>query len=390
MLRPTDEAMRTEPLHSRARTGTRWLGTGRDDGGDAVAAARAACDGREAALLLVFAPAGHDLAATGAALAGDAAVVGCTVTGTLDPAGPSHEDAVVVAALGGDGISVSTGAALGTGNLRDWGSEAAACLGDVADRPHQALLLLVDAAAGDQQEIVRGAYSVAGAGVPLVGGGAPALLHGAAVAPGVVAVALGSDAPLGVGVRHGWTPPGEPMLVTRADGRRILELDGRPALDAYLDRLESPPVGDPVREALLALGRTYPLGLSRRAGEAQVRALIATDPSDRSLTFLGDIPQAGLVWPMDGDAASALAATDAACAEAIGALHGAAPRGLLVFDAGARRAVLGPDGTREAASRIARHAAGAPVAGGGMSGEIARTRGLAGFHNLALAVLAIA
>src|SRR4051812_13560554 len=216
MLRPTDEAMRTEPLHSRARTGTRWLGTGRDDGGDAVAAARAACDGREAALLLVFAPAGHDLAATGAALAGDAAVVGCTVTGTLDPAGPSHEDAVVVAALGGDGISVSTGAALGTGNLRDWGSEAAACLGDVADRPHQALLLLVDAAAGDQQEVVRGAYSVAGAGVPLVGGGAAsegAQLHGREVVAGVVAAAIGSQAPIGVGVRHGWTATGEPMLV---------------------------------------------------------------------------------------------------------------------------------------------------------------------------------
>src|SRR3954470_19216294 len=125
MVRPTDEAMRTEPLHSRARTGTRWLGPGRDDGGTAVAAAHAACAGREAALLIVFAPAGHDLAATGAALAGDAAVVGCTVTGTLDPAGPSH-DAIVVAALGGDGISVSTGAALGTGGLRDWGSEAAA------------------------------------------------------------------------------------------------------------------------------------------------------------------------------------------------------------------------------------------------------------------------
>src|SRR4051794_24342720 len=389
MLRPIHRAVRISPQDARTRTDARWLGSARSADGDAVAAAHAACDGRDASLLIVFAPSGHDLAAAGAALGGDVPVVGCTVAGTIDSGGPAH-DAVVVAALGGEGLAVSTAAATGTGGLREWGAEAAASLGDVADREHQALLLFVDAAAGDQQEVVRGAYSVAGAGVPLVGGGSSAVLHGSEVAGGVVAVALGSDAPLGVGVRHGWTPTGEPMLVTRADGRRILELDGRPALDAYLDRLESPPVGDPVREALLALGRTYPLGLSRRAGEAQVRALIATDPSDRSLTFLGDIPQAGLVWPMDGDAASALAATDAACAEAIGALHGAAPRGLLVFDAGARRAVLGPDGTREAASRIARHAAGAPVAGGGMSGEIARTRGLAGFHNLALAVLAIA
>ena len=38
------------------------------------------------------------------------------------------------------------------------------------DRPHRILLLLTDGLAGDQQEIVRGAYSVVGAGVPLVGG----------------------------------------------------------------------------------------------------------------------------------------------------------------------------------------------------------------------------
>jgi len=368
------------------------MGTGRDEDGDAAAAARDACAGREASLLLLFADSGHALAEAGAAAAAaapGATVIGCAVSGTLD-AGGAHHEGLLVAALGGDDLTVSTAAAPPAGTLRDAGAEAAACLGDVAERPHRALLLLVDAAAGDQQEVVRGAYSVAGAGVPLIGGGAPALLHGGAGDAGVVAAAIGSEAPIGVGVRHGWVPRGAPMLVTRAEGRRILELDGRPALDAYLDRLCIPPAGDPVREALLALGRTYPLGLARRAGEAQVRALVATDPVDRSLTFLGDIPQAGLVWPMSGDAASALEATDSACAQAVAALGGAAPRGLLAFDAGARRAALGPDGSREEAARIARHAAGAPVAGGGMSGEIARTRGLAGFHNLALAVLALA
>jgi hypothetical protein len=38
------------------------------------------------------------------------------------------------------------------------------------DRPYRALLLLTDGLAGDQQEIVRGAYAVVGAGVALVGG----------------------------------------------------------------------------------------------------------------------------------------------------------------------------------------------------------------------------
>src|SRR5690349_10976913 len=111
--------MGTDPHNARASTGTRWLGTARSADGDALTAAREACAGRDAALLIVFAPAGHDLAATGAALAGDAAVVGCTVSGTIDSAGPAH-DAVVVAALGGEGFSVSTAAATDTGGLREW------------------------------------------------------------------------------------------------------------------------------------------------------------------------------------------------------------------------------------------------------------------------------
>src|SRR4051794_37001901 len=308
--------MRLEPPDAPARAVGRWMGTGRAVNG--AQAARAACAGRDAALLVVFAPTGADLAAVGAAVgdeAPDAALVGCSVPASLDRDGHHHDD-VVVAALGGPGLVASTAAATTSAGLREAGAEAAACLGDVAERPHHALLLLVDSAGGDQQEVVRGAYSVAGAGVPLVGGGTTAQLHGREVHAGVVAVAIGSEAPLGVGVRHGWTPTGEPMLVTRAEGRRVIDLDGRPALDAYLERLQAPPAGDPVREAMLALGRTYPLGLARRAGEAQVRALVSTDPADRTLTFLGDIPQGGLVWPMAGDAASALEATGDACAEA--------------------------------------------------------------------------
>jgi len=46
----------------------------------------------------------------------------------------------------------------------------AGAMSEVDGRPHRALLLLTDGLAGDQQEIVRGAYGVVGATVPLVGG----------------------------------------------------------------------------------------------------------------------------------------------------------------------------------------------------------------------------
>ncbi|MFM7285561.1 MAG: FIST N-terminal domain-containing protein [Cyanobium sp.] len=46
----------------------------------------------------------------------------------------------------------------------------------------------------------------------------------------VVAAAISSDRPLGVGVSHGWTPSSEPMLVNQSRGTLLSSLDDRPAL----------------------------------------------------------------------------------------------------------------------------------------------------------------
>jgi hypothetical protein len=93
---------------------------------------------------------------------------------------------------------------------------------------------------------------------------------------------------------------------------------------------------------------------------------------------------------MDGDDASVLEATDAACRDALAVLDGHPPLGLVAFDCIARRGVLGEPGIRAEVDRIAGFAAGAPVAGFYTYGEIARTRGMRGFHNQTLVVLAIA
>jgi hypothetical protein len=86
---------------------------------------------------------------------------------------------------------------------------------------------------------------------------------------------------------------------------------------------------------------------------------------------------------------SVLDATDGACREAVDALGGSAPLALLAFDCAARRLVLGDEGIERETKAIAEHACGAPVAGFYSYGEIARTRGAAGFHNETLVVLAV-
>jgi hypothetical protein len=238
---------------------------------------------------------------------------------------------------------------------------------------------------------------VAGPSVPLVGGCAgddlamkqTFQLHGGKVLThSIVAAAIGSVSPIGIGVSHGWRRVGEPMLVTRSAANRVYTLDDRPALEAYIDRLGAPADAryDPAAFTRFAL--THPFGISRRSGE-EVRFIADADFGDGSIGCIAEVPQGGLAWIMEGDDASVLEATDAACHEALGQLDGSPPIGLLAFDCIARRGVLGDEGIRREVDRIGLMGGGVPFAGFYTYGEIARTRGLTGFHNQTLVVLAL-
>jgi hypothetical protein len=383
----------------------RWLGVGHSSDPDpraaGAAAAAQAMIGLDPALLVVFASVRYDLAALLDAVvahAGDVPLIGCSTAGEIAAAGPG-DSGVVVTALGGPGFSIETTVARDAGDdLRRAGAEAAACAAGVSSRPHRVLMLLTDGLAGDQSEIVRGAYGVVGAGLPLVGGCAGDGLrmeathqfHGTEVLTNaVVAAALGSDGPLGIGVRHGWRPVGEPMLVTQSSDNRVLSIDEKPALDVYLERLDAPPEVRADPASFTHFAQTHPLGLAGRSGEAQVRFVSDAGFEDRSLGCIAEVPQGGLAWLMEGDDASVLAATDAACEDALAPLDGQPPLGLIAFDCIARRGVLGDDGVQREVARVASNGRGAPVAGFYTYGEIARKSGISGFHNQTLVVLAL-
>ena len=397
--------MSAAPSTAAPLPGARWMSVGQSGLRDSHAAGReaaeAAVDGRSAALVVVFCSDAHDLARLLEGIndaTGHAPLVGCSTAGEIASDGPA-DLSVVVTALGGDGFSVATAAApLDPERLADGGATAAACLAQVEERQHRVLLLLTDGLAGDQQEIVRGAYGVAGAGVPLVGGCAgddlkmkvTAQLHGCEVLErAVVAAAVASDAPFGIGIRHGWRRVGDPMVVTRSSDNRVYSLDGEPALDVYLARLDAPAEAAVDATAFTRFAMTHPLGLVRRSQEEHVRFIADADFEDRSLGCIAEVPQGGMAWIMQGDDASVLEATDQACADALAALEGNAPLGVLAFDCIARRGILGDEGIRGEIARITEHADGAPVAGFYTYGEIARTSGVAGFHNQTLVVLAV-
>jgi hypothetical protein len=382
----------------------RWLGVGRSadpNGGTAGhdAAASALID-ENAKLLIVFCSDSYDLDAMLAGIevsAPGVPLIGCSTAGEIATGGPG-DASVVVVALGGEGFSVATAAATGAAEgLRDASAEVAACIDQVEHKEHRVLLMLSDGLAGDQQEVVRGAYSIAGASIPLVGGCAgddlkmksTMQLHGRTVLRNsIVAAAIASDAPMGIGVRHGWRKVGEPMLVTSSSSNRVYTLDDQPALDAYLERLNAPDAARTDPKAFTQFALTHPFGLTRRSGE-EVRFIAEANFSDRSIGCIAEVPQGGLTWLMEGDLESVLAATEGACADALASLGGREPIGLLAFDCIARRGVLGDEGIQREVAEIGRLARGAPVAGFYTYGEFARTRGLSGFHNQTLVVLAV-
>ena len=384
----------------------RWMSVGSSDHHDprtaGTEAAAAAITGPDPTLLVVFCSGRLDpaevLAGIGTVAAG-VPLIGCSSDSEITSAGPG-EGRVVVTALGGSGLAARTAFGTGSsGGQRAAGAAAAACVEPVADLPHTALLLLTDGLVGDQEEIVSGAYEVVGAGVPLVGGAAsphPAakqtfLLHGDQVlTDAVVGASIASASPLGIGVRHGWRKVGEPMLVTRCAKGRVVELDEKPALPTYLERLSAPAIAytDPVEFDRFA--GTRPIGVRRRSGE-EVRNVRTTELflSDGWLSCTGDIPEGGLVWIMEGDESTVLEAAGDACRAAVDALDGHQPVGLLAFDCGSRRGVLGEDGSRTEVSRMTGQAGGAPLSGFYSWGEIARTQGINGFHHNTVVILAV-
>jgi hypothetical protein len=180
------------------------------------------------------------------------------------------------------------------------------------------------------------------------------------------------------------------MIVTSAGNGRVYTLDDRPALDVYLDRLGAPPEAYTDEEVFKQFALPRPLGVQRRSGVEARNLSTEVDLEGRSIGGGSAIDHGGLTWAMTGDEESILTATDEACQSAIDGLKGEAPAGMLTFSCAALRAVLGDDGIQREGARIAKWANGVPFAGFYTYGEIARTRGIDGFHNQTLAVLAIA
>ncbi|RLI87169.1 MAG: hypothetical protein DRO76_02740 [Candidatus Altiarchaeales archaeon] len=262
--------------------------------------------------------------------------------------------------------------------------------------PHS-MIILPDALSGGGADVVRGVTDVLGLHFPIVGG-SPGddlqmkktyeFLNDKIYSDAVVAALISTELVTGFGVRHGWHPVGKPMTVTKSEGGRIIEIDGKPAIKAYEEFF-----GREISEK--ALGREFACnscGIPAWEGEYRLRWPIIKN-EDGSIVCAAEIPENCVIRIMSGDEKSAIEAAKTAAEEAMMRAGEPEPDDIaacIIFDCISRKQLLGRDADKEIDVIKSVIGKETPLIGFYTYGEQAPTFGApAGFHNQTVVIYII-
>jgi hypothetical protein len=365
----------------------------------AVEQALRALEGARPAVVIAFPTPADDLVAD-VALAQTltaAPLVGMTGNATLAAHGASEGSCSVLALADPVQAAVRIENDV-AGDPRGAGRRAAAGALSAIDSSigSRVLLLFVDTRSGDQAEVITGAYESAGPAVPLAGGAAGGsnpfqIGEGKTLTDSVVAVALVSPGPIGVGIAHGCQPRSAPSIVTKAEGRTVLQLDGRRAEDVYLEKLG---LADRVLQdfEFEAVSVVHPLAQPELSGDVRLRHVLGRTP-EGGLVCATHLPANAAVEFTDEEPDGIVVSAWDAVVSSLQGLDGAAPGAALIFDCAGRKRALAVHGEsleREATALIKSLGDKAPpLAGLYTHGEIGRVRGAKGDRNHAVVVVTI-
>lgn len=211
---------------------------------------------------------------------------------------------------------------------------------------------------------------------------------------------------VGIAARHGWRAVGPMRTVTRADGPLLIELDGRPALDVWLEDAKRagatlPSATATNKELALYLANHYELGISDTpSGNYQTKGdskktedegeLVARAPwaieEDRTIKLSASIGEGRRVRVIHAARKDLLRASTDAASDAV-MRAGNTVAGALVLACSGRLAVLGDEFSEEAS--LIRRRVSAPIGGACVFGEIAKNgRDFDAFFNTTAVVVA--
>jgi hypothetical protein len=140
---------------------------------------------------------------------------------------------------------------------------------------------------------------------------------------------------IGLSVTGGWRPFGPDRVITKSRKNVLYEFDGRPALALYKQYLGTYAAGLP------ATGLTFPLELCIGSRKNRVlRALLAVDEKEQSITFAGNVPEGSHARFMMGQIEDLIDGAIKAAKVSLDNLGASQPNLSLLVSCNGRRAVL--------------------------------------------------
>ncbi len=174
------------------------------------------------------------------------------------------------------------------------------------------VFLLPDGLAANISGLLRGFYDLSEDSYSYAGGGAGDNLKfykayqftEDGFAADALAVALIKGLEFRVESGHGWNSIGESMMATRAEGKRLYELDGIPAFRKYSEIL-----GGINKQDFSYYGMKHPLGIPSRKGETLIRDPLSVNEDD-SIVMVSEIPSNTMVMLMRGETPSLISTAE--------------------------------------------------------------------------------
>ncbi len=284
-------------------------------------------------------------------VAPQALLVGSSTSGEITTQGPLKDKSIAVMAIKSPEIKYFAGVGQHIlENPREAGKFAADKVKEQTKDALKAFIMLPDVLVGNGADIVRGVLDSLGAHFPVVGGASGddfafkktyQYVNDKIFSGAVVGLGLTGNFKIGIGVKHGWIPVGEPMKVTKSKGAVIHEINGAPAVKIYEDYFGEEEAKILRTEALAKLAITYPLGMKVfGSDELLIRDPITVDVNG-SITCAAEIPEGSEVRLMVGSREEAVKVAKIAAEEAISQLDGGTPKAVIIFNCIARNKLFG-------------------------------------------------
>lgn len=253
-------------------------------------------------------------------------------------------------------------------------------------------------------KMVRGLYNKMGPNFTYAGGGAGDNLRffktyqftEAGIESDALAVALLDGITIGTALGHGWNSKGAPLIIGNAEGKKVIEIDGKGAFDAYCERLlEHCPAlassreveafdtycnqhGEIPLDKFTEYAMKYPLGFPNISGDYLIRDPLTANP-DKSIDFVTEIPVNAVGYIMEGKISELIKSAGVVAKTA--AKKVPQPQFALCFDCISRYLLMGKEFEKELGAIRESVGLDIPILGALTFGEVGSYDGIPLFHN---------